>query len=357
MEETYLTLSLAGVSSKKQLSLIEKFGDSEKLWRKLKSPPQLSPILNDSEINAITEIMNGTALKDFMFGLEKTGIGFVTIESPNYSQKLSQIFDPPTVLYYRGDPQLLQQLSIAIVGSRTCTRYGAEQTTRFAKQLALSGLAVVSGLAEGIDGHAHRGALEAKGKTIAVLAGGLNNIYPAIHVKLAKEIEEKGLLVSENIPNFTPKGFNFVQRNRIIAGLSDGVFLPEASEKSGALHTINFANDFGRQVFVLPGAVSSPKSAGTNNLIKNLQGSCVTEPNDIIRQFPGLQAERKSRKIVQMTVDETLVFNALKNEELHYDEILEKTKLDEKTLNSLLTLMEIRGLIKRLPSNFFAAAD
>ncbi len=356
MEETFLALSLSGVSSKKQLTLIEKFGDSEALWQKLKCPHQLAPILSETEIKAVTEVVNGTALKDFMYGLQKTGIGFVTIESPNYSQNLSQIFDPPTVLYYRGDVQLLKHLSIAIVGSRTCTRYGAEQATRFAKQLSAAGFAVVSGLAEGIDGHAHRGALEANGKTIAVLAGGLNKIYPAIHAKLAKEIEEKGLLLSENVPNFTPKGFNFIQRNRIIAGISEGVFLPEAGERSGALHTINFANDSGRQVFVLPGPVSSPKSAGSNKLIKNLQGCCVTEPNDIIAQFPGLNLEQKSRKVTQMTMDESLVFNTLKNEELHYDEILQKTKLDEKTLNSLLTLMEIRALIIRLPGNFFAVA-
>lgn len=347
-------MSLAGIPLKKQLKLVEEKGSSENIWKSFSNPVMLKNILNENEIEQIGRICNSEALEDFVFGLQKVGIGYITVEDSRYPQRLREIFDYPTILYYKGNIDLLNKDSIAIVGSRNCSRYGAEQAKLFAKQLSRAGFVIVSGLADGIDGCAQRACIEAGGLTITVLPGGLNNIYPSIHSELAKEIVEKGgLLISENPPNAPLKKYDFVLRNRIIAGLSLGVFVPEAGDKSGALHTVNFANDNGRSIFALPGPVNSSKSVGTNRLIKNLQGCCVTEPNDVLEQFPQFSLQQGDRRVpVQLDMNEQLVYGVLGEEKLHYDEILRKSSLDTKTLNSLLTRMEIRGLIVRL-GNFF----
>ena len=348
-------MSLAGVSAKKQLELVQEFGSTDKVWASFCCPQNLKQILSDKETEKITQVYNSNSIKDFETGLENLGIDYITIESEKYPKQLKEIFDPPTVLYCKGDISLFNKDALAIVGTRVCSRYGVEQTKIFSKALSKAGFVIVSGLAEGIDGIAQQECINNGGKTIAVLAGGLNHIYPSINQNLAKEIVKKGgLLISENPPSYMPKGYNFVQRNRIIAGLSLGVFVPEASEKSGSLHTVNFANDNGRYIFALPGQVNSSKSAGTNRLIKNLQGCCVLEPNDIISQFPQFKKQQKEKsKAVQLDINEQLILGAVQEEEVHFDEILRKTQLDTKTLNSLLTRMEIRGLIIRLGGNYF----
>ncbi len=355
MEDCYLAMSLAGISCKKQHDLVRKFGSSQDLWANFSRLHTLKMILSDEEIEKLHEIFSTSKLEDYKFGLKKVGINYITIESEDYSQPLKNIFDAPTVLYCKGDKSLLKKDCLAIVGSRLCTKYGKEQTQIFAKQLSKAGFVIVSGLAEGVDGIAQQQVVDCGGKTIAVLAGGLNNIYPAIHKKLAESIVEKGgLLISENVPNYLPKSYSFVQRNRIIAGLCLGVFVPEASEKSGSLHTVAFANDNGRSIFALPGPVSSSKSKGTNNLIKFYQGCCVTEPNDIIGDFPQFKKQKAEQKrSVQLGFDEEIVVNALADESLHFEELQQKTQLDTKALNSLLVKMEIKGLVQRLPGNEF----
>jgi len=355
LEDCYLMMSLAGISCKKQIELLKKFGSAENVWANFCSPQNLKDILSDETIKKIDEIYNSDKLENFKFGLMKTGVKYITIESEKYPQRLKEIFDPPMILYYKGNIDLLKHDSIAIVGSRACTRYGAEQTKIFSRALSKVGFVIVSGLAEGIDAIAQRECVESGGKTIVVLAGRINDIYPDINKPLAEQILKKdGLIICENLPNLMPR-YGFVQRNRIIAGLSLGVFVPEAGEKSGSLHTVEFANDNGRHIFALPGPVNSSKSVGTNRLIKYYQGCCVTEPNDIISNFPQfnkIQAEKEHA--VQLNLNEQLVLSALSNEELHYEDLIQKTQLDSKTLNSLLTRMEIRGLIIRLAGNYYA---
>ena len=354
MEDAYLLMSLAGISSKKQLELVQKFGSSQNVWMSFLRPHVLSTILSSDAIDEITKIMNSSKLEDFKFGLQQTGINYITIEDERYSKRLKETFEPPTVLYYKGNISLLNADAIAIVGTRVCTNYGKEQTKIFSKALTEAGFVIISGLAEGIDGIAQKECVKNGGKTIAVLAGRINDVYPQIHKDLAEEIlKQDGLLICETLPTHLPK-YGFVQRNRIIAGLSLGVFVPEAGEKSGSLHTVEFANDYGRHIFALPGPVSSSKSVGTNRLIKCFQGCCVTEPNDIIRDFPQfVPVHKKEQKSEQLDMNEQLVLSALKDEAQHYSFLMEKTLLDSKTLNSLLTRMEIRGLIVRMAGNYF----
>jgi DNA processing protein len=204
----------------------------------------------------------------------------------------------------------------------------------------------------GVDKIAHQACLEAGGKTIAVLGSGFLHIYPAMNTNLANEIANKGLLVSEYAPHISPNKFNFPARNRIVAGLSEGVLLTEAGEKSGTLYTKEFALEFGRSVYVVPGNINSALSKGTNNLIKHMQGSIVLEYKDILLDL-GIEDGNK-KQILQLNVNESLIISHLENESLHFDEIAQLTKLDAKTLNSCLTTLSIRGIIKKLPGNFYS---
>ena len=355
--EFYLTLVLSDLSLTKQRQIIFNY-DSIKDIVNNGYDVNIQQILSKNEYDKLVEVATGGAVVRHLEGLKINGIGLISIDDEKYPEYLRNIHEPPTLLYYKGNIDILNTDCIAIVGSRLCTKYGSDQAQKFAKALAKADFTIVSGLAEGIDSFAAQGALNAKGRTIAVMAGGLNNIYPAINTNLAKRIVDNGgVLISENVPTFLPKNYSFIQRNRIIAGLSLGVFSPEMGLKSGAMHTINFALDEGRQVFVLPGNVTSSASAGTNNLICTLQGACVLEPNDIIENFDNHKIARDEpvtkQKNMQLTIEEQIVMDVLKTQEAHFDDLAKKTGLDTKKLNSLLTMMEIRGLIKKLAGNYY----
>ncbi len=353
--EFYLTLVLCDFSLGKQKQIVTTFNSINQIVTN-GYKGEITKILNNQEYQKLVDVATSGKIAQHLKGLEFSDINVICIDDANYPQTLKNIAQPPYILYYKGNIKLLNTDCIAIVGSRVCTRYGAEQAEKFALNLAKADFTIISGLAEGIDTHAHIGALKAKGKTIAVMAGGLNNIYPAINTNLSKQIiQQDGLLISENVPAFIPKNYSFIQRNRIIAGLSLGVFSPEMGLKSGAMHTINFALDEGRQVFVLPGNVTSSASAGTNELIQNLQGACVLKPQDIAQNFEGHLVKKDETKIKQkqLTIEEQIVLDTLKIQDTHFDELLKKTNLEAKKLNSLLTTMEIRGLIKKLTGNYF----
>ena len=354
--EFYLTLVLSELNLSKQKQIIFTYDSINQIvtrgYDKL-----IAGILTQEEYNKVVDVATSGAIKHHLEGLKLNNIGIICIDDEFYPECLRQIHEPPCVLYYKGDISLLLTDCIAIVGSRNCSRYGSDQAKLFASELCKAGFTIVSGLAEGIDSCAHLGALEVKGKTIAVMAGGLNNIYPPTNTNLAKRIVDNGgLLISENPPTFIPKTYSFIQRNRIIAGIILGVFSPEMGQKSGAMHTINFANDEGRQIFVLPGNVTNTTNAGTNNLIKSLQGACVLCPEDIIINFEGPKINKdtgKKTEYKQLSVEEQIVLETLKLQDTDFDELLKKTQLDSKKLKSLLTMMEIRGLIKKLAGNNF----
>lgn len=218
----------------------------------------------------------------------------VTLLDDAYPSLLKQVSSPPPIIFVKGDVASLSQPQIAMVGSRNASIDGLRHATNFAKALAESGLIVTSGLALGIDGHAHNGALQS-GKTIAVLGSGLDCIYPARHKKLACRIIEQGALVSEFHPSTKPHPTHFPRRNRIISGLSVGVFVVEAAQRSGSLITARYAAEQGRDVFALPGSIDAPNSNGGNGLIKS--GAClVLTPQDIIEEVETLVSWSQSQQ-------------------------------------------------------------
>lgn len=214
--------------------------------------------------------------------LNTSKIKTIKLEDNLYPEKLRNIYAPPKTLYLLGNAELLNQESIAIIGCRDCTKYGAENAYKFGYELAISNVCVISGLARGIDSYAHQGAIKAKGKTIAVLGSGLDIIYPPENAKLYKEIiMNNGAIITEYPLGSKPEKYHFPERNRIISGLSDGVLVVEAKKKSGTMITVDFALEQGREVYAIPGNISSDSSYGTNELIK--EGAIpVTNVNDII---------------------------------------------------------------------------
>jgi DNA processing protein len=274
--------------------------------------------------------------------------------SSNYSKLLKEIDNPPLLLYAKGDVSLLNSTCVAIVGTRRASRYGKDVTEQFSSALAKSGITIVSGLADGVDTFSHQSCVNAKGKTIAVLGGGINNIYPATNTNLAnKIIETGGLIVSEYKPNEKPQTYYFPVRNRIIAGLSKVVLITEATEKSGSMHTKNYALEFGREVFAVPGRINDIYSSGCNKIIKTCQSAIALEPNDVLN-FLGKNFVENQTKVVQYSLTDKIILDIIDVNEVHYEEILAKSGLDSKELNTNLIRLELKNLIKKLPGNFYS---
>jgi len=285
--------------------------------------------------------------------LECEEIKTIALTSDQYPQKLREIFDPPFLLYYKGD--LLAEndkFTIAVVGSRKFTNYGRQAAEKITRELAQNNIVVASGLALGIDTIAHQTALAAKGRTIAVLGTGIDrtSIYPANNALLAEKIwQNGGLLLSEFPPKTPPLKHHFPLRNRIVSGLSLGVLVIEASEKSGALITARAALDQNREVFAVPGNMFSAVSMGTNNLIK--QGAKpITSAAEILESFSLNQIANiiENRKVLPKTPEEQQICAFLSHEPLHINDIVRNSKLDIAKINSILTIMEMKGLVKNV---------
>jgi DNA processing protein len=272
-----------------------------------------------------------------------------------YPALLRQIPDPPGVLFVHGELQPPDGMAIAIVGTRHPTQYGLRQAERLAGSLARAGLTVVSGLARGIDGAAHRGALAAGGRSIAVLASGVLNIYPPEHAELAAEIAARGALVSESPPRFEPLAGNFPQRNRIISGLSLGVIVVEAGEASGALITARHAMEQGREVFAVPGRIDDRSSRGCHRLIRD-GAKLVGSPEDVLDELGPLfrPTPREDGQVVRhpaellLNEQEQQVLAAIGGEATSIDAIVAATRLAVSQVLSTISVLEMRRVIRRL---------
>ena len=221
----------------------------------------------------------------FINALDKRGIECLTIISSNYPQKLLNLKNPPYVLYYVGDITLLNTKSIAVVGTRSPSSYGKVITEKLCKGLAENGITVISGLATGVDKIAHEATLDVNGKTVAVLGGGFDHIFPAININLARDIAKKGLIITEYYTEIKPTKYSFPIRNRIIAGICDAVLITEAKSGSGSLYTKEYADLLGKDTYCVPGNIISEKSEVPNRLIKNGSAICITDYKDILKDF------------------------------------------------------------------------
>jgi DNA processing protein len=283
-------------------------------------------------------------------------VNTLTLNSKDYPEILRSIPAEPKKLFVIGDLSALLELPrLAVVGSRKVTPYGRAVTNKLAREAAEQGIVIVSGLALGVDGLAHEAALEANGKTIAVLPSGLDKIYPATHHNLAKRIlEQGGALVTEYPEKSEPFKSNFLQRNRIISGLSDGILIPEAAARSGSLNTANHALEQGRTVMAVPGNITSLLSSGTNNLIK--AGAVpVTELSDILAAL-GLDQRQTQLDVLGKTEDETTILQLIAYGTSDASELLIISKLSPATFNQTLTMLEITGKIRPIGAGHWTIA-
>lgn len=278
----------------------------------------------------------------------------LTLLDNAYPSRLKTLADPPQDLYYLGsDPSNWQdKAAVSIVGSRAITTYGKQVTARLSGELAEQGIVIVSGLALGVDGAAHTACLEAGGTTVAVLAGGLDKISPPTHAGLARRIlEQRGALLSEYAPGTPSYKDHFIARNRIVAALSDALLITEATERSGTMHTARFALEQGRDVLVVPGNITSPSSAGTNNLIKS-GATPVTCVEDILYVLGGkFQPAAKSKVPKGATADEQAVLDLLFGGVSDGHELLVCSGLAAPLFSQVLTMLEISGKIRALGNN------
>jgi len=278
--------------------------------------------------------------------------------SEAYPASLHEIFDPPATLYVRGDADLSAERMFAIVGTRRATRDGKRAAREFARTLAGEGVSVVSGLARGVDTAAHEGALEGGAPTIAVLGSGADVIYPPENELLAERIlDAGGAVVSEYVPGAEPSKGNFPQRNRIISGLCAGVLLVEGAENSGAMITVNLATEQGRDVFAVPGSIYSPLSAAPNRLIQ-LGAPPALSGWDILEHYRWASRPAKpapGAPLPELDEEESTLVTALREQELSFDELCSLGKFPAAKLNSLLTMLVLRGIIVKAPGGLYRA--
>lgn len=273
---------LSQLSNLKKQYLIEKWKYPNIIWFVTEKELGKMKFLNQNDISEILNVEKRKNLEKIVDYIIKNNINLITIYNEAYPDKLKNIYDKPLCLYAKGNIKLLKSNSIAIVGARNCSNYGKNITLELAYKLAKNNICIISGLAKGIDKYAHIGALMSYGNTIAVLGNSLDYIYPLENKEIAEKIIEKGgLIISEYAIGTKPQKMNFPERNRIISGLSDGVVVVEAQEKSGALITADFALEQGKEVFAIPGNINSSYSNGTNNLISE-GANIVTSYKDVL---------------------------------------------------------------------------
>lgn len=287
--------------------------------------------------------------------IDAFGIKIVTLYDDEYPENLKSIYDPPILLYLKGDYKKEDELSVAIVGSRRCTYYGLNMAEKMASELVEHGVTVISGLARGIDTAAHKGAVRNKGRTIAVLGNGLASIYPAENRALAEEISRNGVLMSEFAMQVRPYKQNFPRRNRLVSGLSRGVVVVEAAGRSGALITADFALEQGRDVFAVPGMAGRLSSGGPNSLIK--QGAKLVESaDDILEEFQAgpikPPAQEVGTPLPQEGYDED-IFKILSDKPCDIDTIVERLNIENRQAKLRLLDMQIKGIVRQLPGKLY----
>jgi len=336
----------------KKDKILKLFNKTDDIRKSFLNNPKIKDILNEQEFRKMAICLDDRFLERILEEYEKDGVKCVTFYHEKYPYLLKEISTPPFCLYCKGNLDLLNTLCVSVVGSRKPSEYGLVITKQFVKELATNNITIVSGMAIGVDSIAHKTAIDENGNTIAVLGGGFKHIYPAINCGLAKKIAENNLLISEYNPNIKPEVYYFPARNRIIAGLSRGVLVTEAGIKSGSLKTIDFAIEFNRDVFAVPGRINSEMSKGTNNLIKNLQGCAVTEPNDILKALNVCDAQNKKPEL-QLDMNAEIVLKCIQTEKKTFQELADLTGIPAKELNSILMELEMEGIVTKLSGNSY----
>ena len=347
-----------GIGPVRLRMLLDFFGDIQSAWE---APERaLHDVkLDRRSLRNFLKLRHQVDLDEVLRQVERAGAQVLTWDTSDYPALLRQIDGAPPVLFVRGTLTPADEWSVAMVGTRKATVYGREVAHRLAIDLVQNRVTLVSGLARGIDSIVHKAALEAGGRTLAVLGSGVDYIYPAEHRKLAEAIVENGALISDYPLGTRPEAANFPARNRIISGLSLGVVVVEAGMKSGALITADFALDHGRDVFAVPGSILSPASAGCNRLLRD-GANIVTEVGDILEPLHLDQVSEKqlAREILPANATEAAILERLTAEPRHLDELSREIELPVEMISSTLVMMELKGMTRQVaPLQYVAVRE
>lgn len=353
----YWFMVLGGIGRRQKKILLEHFETSEMFrwkegdWKKVLTEKQWA------HFSSIFHSINIEETQKQYKRMEKKGIRFLSFHHPEYPDKLRKTEDYPLGLFVKGNLPA-QKKAVAIVGSRIPSAYGKEMARMFARELAKNGIVIISGLAAGIDVAAHKGALEAGGITLGVLGNGPDIVYPREHFNIYEQMVKKGGLISEYCPGVKPLPYRFPERNRIISGLSDGVFVVEAKEKSGSLITADCGLEQGKDVFALPGKASDPLSQGCHWLIR--QGAkLVTKPEEILEEIlPKWQRNHKNNNNSDKLLDkkEKIVYDCLGLEPKYIEDVIRESGLSVTEGISILFRLELNGYVKQIVKDYFIVA-
>ena len=350
---------IPGIGRVRYTALVQRFGRLSEAWGA--GPGDLKAAgLDDRTARLITKERPNIDPDSEMERLEKQGVRALTWQDEAYPPRLKEIDDAPPVLYVRGDLIPADEWAVAVVGTRRPTPYGRQVAEEMAYQLASNRITIVSGLARGVDSIAHRAALQAGGRTIAVMACGLDIVYPPEHGKLAREIAENGALMSEQPLGTQPRGDYFPRRNRILSGLSLGVLVIEGDLKSGAMITARIAVDQNREVFAVPGSIFSAQSRGTNTVIQRGEGKLVLGVDDILEELnlTMVPQQMEMKELIPATDTEADLLRHITKEPVHIDEVCRQSGLPVSTVSSVLAMMELKGLVRQMgPSAYVKARE
>lgn len=347
-----LALSLVDeLSNKKKLMLIDSFDDICEMVENVNRSIVLK-VLGDDKAKEFYEHYESVDSK--ISWLEKNEIHWITYLDEEYPQRLLELCDKPVLLFAKGNVDALSMRSIAVVGTRRPTRYGSRVAEDFSREFSRAGLCIVSGLARGVDGIAHKACINNASATIAVFASGLDVIYPAEHRGLVDNIlANDGLIVSEYPPGTKPLQYHFPERNRIVSGICEAVFLPQAAKKSGSLITTRLAIEQGKEIFVVPANIYDTESEGGNELLREIPHALAIKPEDVLDALH-LEREFVEKEPIELSLVQNQILEALKDGDKHFEDLLEETNLNVSELTNVLFELEIEGLLNKISGNYYS---
>lgn len=334
-------------------ALLDAFGSMQSAW--IAPGAELRAVLPDGLSTDFLNMRSRFDVEAHYERITKGGTRITCWTDDDYPRLLREVPAPPPVLYYRGQLVETDSVAVAIVGTRKVTAYGREMTHRIAYDLAQAGVTIVSGLALGVDGVAHRAAIEAGGRTLAVLGSGIDVIYPGTHRDLARRIEEQGAVITDYPPGTKPDRFNFPPRNRIISGLSRGVVVIEAPERSGALITVDFAAEQGRDAFAVPGPVHAPASAGCLRILRE-GATLVRSAEDILEDLHirPLESVPTEQAVLPLSPEERRLLSVLTSQPQHIDDLAEALGQSVSDVSGELMMLELQGSVQSTGGGYYS---
>jgi DNA processing protein len=346
----WLALARVPRIGRARFSLLEKhFGKLENAWT-ASSAELRSAGLDQASVTAIIDSRGTISPDDELEQINRLNVTALTWNDPAYPAKLKEIYDLPPVLYVRGELTTADEWAVSVVGTRRASPYGRQAAEQLATDLVRNNVTVVSGLARGIDAVAHRAALNAGGRTIAVMACGLDLVYPPEHAKLAQEVIERGAMISEQPLGTQPRAEFFPRRNRILSGVSLGVLIIEGDVKSGAMITARLALEQNREVFAVPGGIYAPTFRGPNALIQDGEAKLVTKVEDILEELnlTMVATQIEMKELVPADETEALLLRHLSAQPIHIDEVRRESGLPIAAVSSALAMLELKGMVRQV---------